>query len=54
MPKGEVASLNRLLDGPLSETIARRIAQVSLAEIKAWFNRALDALDLVSIFDGEG
>lgn len=54
LQQGEAASLKRLLErrfGPLSEAIASRIAQASLAEIEPWFDRAIDAPDLHSVFD---
>ena len=52
--EGESRALVRLLEkrlGPVSPTLRARIFAADLASIERWFDRALEATDLDSVFD---
>ena len=52
--RGEAQALVRLLEkriGPVSEALRARIFAADLAYIEAWFDRAIEATDLESVFD---
>jgi len=51
--EGEAAALLHLLErrfGEISPEIAQRVASAELARIGQWFDRAIDASDLETVF----
>lgn len=52
---GEATLLERLLVrrfGPLPETTLERLKQADSGQLEAWFDRAMDATDLTTVFNG--
>ncbi len=57
LEKGRAEALARLLDrrfGPLPRDVRARIDAAGTAEIETWFDAAIDAPDLASVFAGRG
>jgi hypothetical protein len=57
MQQGEALALQRLLSrrfGVIPQECLTRIQLASLAQIESWFDHAVDAPNLASVFDDDG